>query len=118
MIDVSDGVIGDLCHICKASGKGAEIEAASLPVSPAICEAAQGAGVDWLEWVLSGGEDYELMFTSSPEAVRGLKKMLLDETGTSCVQIGRITAEIGEVWIRLADGKRIAPSVKGWDHFA
>ena len=118
MIDVSDGVIGDLCHICKASGKGAEIEAASIPVSPAICEAAQGAGVDWLEWVLSGGEDYELMFTSSPEAVRGLKKMLLDETGTSCVQIGRITAEIGEVWIRLADGKRIAPSVKGWDHFA
>ena len=118
MIDVSDGVIGDLCHICKSSGKGAEIEAASLPVSPAICEAAQGAGADWLEWVLSGGEDYELMFTSSPEAVRGLKKMLLDETGTSCAQIGRITAEIGEVWVRLADGKRIAPSVKGWDHFA
>jgi thiamine-monophosphate kinase len=118
MIDVSDGVIGDLCHICKSSGKGAEIEAASLPVSPAICEAAQGAGADRLEWVLSGGEDYELMFTCSPEAVRGLKQMLLDETGTSCAQIGRITAEIGEVWVRLADGKRIAPSVRGWDHFA
>ncbi len=118
MIDVSDGVIGDLCHICKASGKGAEIEAASLPVSPAIYEAARGAGVDWLEWVLSGGEDYELMFTSSPGDVRSLKEMLMDATGTSCVQIGRITAEIGEVWVRLADGKRIAPSVKGWDHFA
>lgn len=117
MIDVSDGVIGDLCHICKSSGKGAEIEAASLPVSPAICEAAQAAGADSLEWVLSGGEDYELMFTSSPEAVPGLRKMLLDETGTSCAQIGRITTEIGEVWVRLADGKRIAPSVKGWDHF-
>jgi thiamine-monophosphate kinase len=117
MIDVSDGVIGDLCHICKSSGKGAEIEAASLPVSPAICEAAQAAGADSLEWVLSGGEDYELMFTSSPEAVPGLRKMLLDVTGTSCAQIGRITAEIGEVWVRLADGNRIAPSVKGWDHF-
>ncbi len=117
MIDVSDGVIGDLCHICKSSGKGAEIQAASLPVSPALCEAAQGAGADSLEWVLSGGEDYELMFTSSPVAVPGLIKMLLDETGTSCAQIGRITAEIGEVWVRLADGKRIAPSAKGWDHF-
>ncbi len=117
MIDVSDGVISDLCHICKSSGKGAEIEAASLPVSPAICEAAHAAGADSLEWVLSGGEDYELMFTSSPEAVPGLRKMLLDETGTSCAQIGRITAEIGEVWVQLADGKRIAPSEKGWDHF-
>jgi len=57
------------------------------------------------------------MFTSSPEAVPGLRKMLLDETGTSCAQIGRITAEIGEVWVQLADGKRIAPSEKGWDHF-
>jgi len=117
MIDVSDGVIADLCHICKSSGKGAEIEVASLPVSLAVIETARLAGADSLEWVLSGGEDYELIFTSSPEAVPGLRKMLLDETGTSCAQIGRITAEIGEVWVRLADGKRIAPSVKGWDHF-
>jgi thiamine-monophosphate kinase len=118
MIDVSDGVIGDLCHICKSSGKGAEIEAVSIPVSLAVSEAAKAAGADSLGWVMSGGEDYELMFTCSPEAVFGLKKMLLDRTGTSCAQIGKITTEIGEVWVRLADGKRIAPSVKGWDHFA
>ncbi len=118
MIDVSDGVVGDLCHICKSSGKGAEIEAASLPVSPSISEAAKAAGADSLEWVLSGGEDYELMFTSSPEAVAGLKRMLLDETGTLCTQIGKITAETGKVWVRLADGNRIVPSVTGWDHFA
>ncbi len=117
MIDVSDGVIGDLGHICNAGGKGAEIEAASLSLSPALCEAALAAGADSLEWALSGGEDYELMFTSSPEAVPVLKKMLLDETGTSCAQIGKITAQAGEVWVRLADGKRITPSVKGWDHF-
>jgi thiamine-monophosphate kinase len=118
MIDVSDGVAGDLCHICKSSGKGAEIEVAGLPVSPAVSEAARAAGADSLEWVLSGGEDYELLFTTSPEAVAGLKKMLLDETGTTCTQIGKITAETGEVWVRLADGKRIVPSVTGWDHFA
>ena len=118
MIDVSDGVIGDLFHICRSSGKGAEIEAGSLPVCPAVSEAAAAAGADSLEWVLSGGEDYELLFTSSPDAVPHLRKMLLDETGTSCAHIGTITAETGEVRVRLADGKRIIPSMTGWDHFA
>jgi len=118
MIDVSDGVIADLCHICESSGKGAEIEVSSLPVSPGVAETARLAGADSLEWVLSGGEDYELLFTASPESVPGLQKMLLDETGNSCAQIGKITAETGEIWLLLADGKRITPSARGWDHFA
>ena len=117
MIDVSDGVLGDLGHICESSGRGAEIEAASLPVSHEVSEAALAAGADPLEWALSGGEDYELLFTAGPQAVPGLKKMLMDETGTSCVQIGNITSEPGEVWLRLFDGRRIRPSAKGWDHF-
>ena len=118
MIDVSDGVIGDLGHLCNSSGKGAEIEVASIPVSPAVSEVARAAGADPLAWVLSGGEDYELLFTALPEAVPGIKKMLLDETGTPCARVGKITAETDEVWLRLADGKRIAPSAAGWDHFA
>jgi len=118
MIDVSDGVAGDLRHICESSGKGAEIEAASFPVSLAVSEAARAAGADSLEWVLSGGEDYELLFTASPGAVACLRRMLLDETGTSCTQIGEITSEAGEVWVRLADGGRIVPFAAGWDHFA
>ena len=89
--------------------QGAEIEAASLPVSHEVSEAALAAGADPLEWALSGGEDYELLFTAGPQAVPGLKKMLMDETGTSCVQIGNITAETGEVWLRLVDGRRIRP---------
>ncbi len=118
MIDVSDGVIADLRHICNSSGKGAEIRVESLPVSPGVVETARLAGADSLEWALSGGEDYELLFTASPESVPGLQKMLLDETGNSCAQIGKITAETGELWLLLADGKRITPSEKGWDHFA
>jgi thiamine-monophosphate kinase len=117
MIDVSDGVIGDLFHICKSSGKGAEIEAASLPLSSAVSEAARAAGADSLEWVMSGGEDYELLFTSSPEAVSRVRRMLLDETGTSCAQIGSITAGACEVRVRLSDGRLIYPSAVGWDHF-
>ncbi len=116
MIDVSDGVIGDLLHICESSGKGAEIEAAGLWISPDLGEAALAAGADSLEWALSGGEDYELMFTAAPEAVPDLQKMLIDQTGTSCAQIGRITAGT-EVSLRLADGTRVVPAAKGWDHF-
>ena len=116
MLDVSDGVIGDLAHICEASGKGAEIVAADLRVSPEVREAALAAGADCLEWVLSGGEDYELMFTADPEAVPGLQEMLLEKTGTSCAQIGRIT-DGAKVILRLSDGTRIVPAAKGWDHF-
>ncbi len=117
MIDVSDGVIADLSHICESSGKGAEIEVRSLPVSNAVSSAARVSGVDTLEWVVSGGEDYELLFTAAPEAVPDLKKMLMEETGTACTEIGIITSEEGKVWLRLADGKRVIPSGKGWDHF-
>ncbi|MCL5406206.1 MAG: thiamine-phosphate kinase [Deltaproteobacteria bacterium] len=116
MIDVSDGVIGDLLHICESSGKGAEIEAAGLWISPDLGEAALAAAADSLEWALSGGEDYELMFTAAPEAVPDLQKMLIDQTGTSCAQIGRITAGT-EVSLRFADGTRVVPAAKGWDHF-
>lgn len=116
MLDVSDGVIGDLSHICTASGKGAEIEATELFISPDLSEIARAAGADALQWVLSGGEDYELMFTAPPEAVPELERMLQDQTGTACTRIGRIT-EGSDVILRLADGTRVAPAAKGWDHF-
>ena len=116
MLDVSDGVIGDLLHICTSSSKGAEIQTAGLALSPELCEAARAAGADPLEWALSGGEDYELMFTAAPEAVPDLIKMLLEETGTSCAQIGKMTNGTG-VSLRFADGTLKAPGASGWDHF-
>ncbi len=116
MMDVSDGVVGDLLHICEASGKGAEIETASLSISPELSEAALAAGADPLEWALSGGEDYELLFTAAPEDVPFLKKMVLEATGTACTQIGVICTGAGVV-LRLADGTLLDPAAKGWDHF-
>ena len=116
MIDVSDGVMGDLLHICKSSGKGAEIDGAGVRISPDFSEAALAAGADPLEWALSGGEDYELIFTAAPEAVETLKKMLIDQTGTSCERIGSITAGT-DISLRLSDGTRTVPAAKGWDHF-
>lgn len=116
MIDVSDGVIGDLLHICKASGTGADVDSGGVSISRELGEAALAAGADCLEWALSGGEDYELIFTAPPEAVASLKQMLLDQTGTTCSQIGTITAGTG-VDIRFAEGTRKVSAVKGFDHF-
>ncbi|MHC1727913.1 MAG: thiamine-phosphate kinase [Syntrophobacteraceae bacterium] len=119
MIDISDGLLADLGHICRASAKGAELQAALLPVSDSLTEAAGSAGSDALEWLLSGGEDYELLFTALPDAVPLLQKMLLDETGIRCTWIGNITDEAGHISLRLPEGNRVViPSGKGWDHFA
>ena len=117
MIDLSDGLIGDLSHVCNSSGKGGELEAASLPISPGVSEVALAAHADSLDWVLSGGEDYELLFTAPPETVCRLSKILLDETGTSCAQIGKITSIPARCGSGLRTESLFIPPVKGWDHF-
>ncbi len=117
MVDVSDGLLADLAHICKASGKGAEIEADALPISEAVSEMAGAAGTDLLDWVIAGGEDYELLFTAGADVVSRIKRMLLDETGTECTEIGRITEEPGTIRLRRDKGQEITRPFGGWDHF-
>lgn len=120
MADVSDGLIGDLRHICRASGLGAEIRVAEMPVSPACVQAAAAAGIDPLGWALTGGEDYELLFTAAPEVAENIAAMLLRETGTVCRVIGRMTAAAGGIRVLTADGGKWgkADHLQGWDHFA
>ena len=67
VIDVSDGLIADLGHICQTSRLGAKIEAASLPLSDAA-RAALADDPGLLATLLTGGDDYELLFTIAPEA--------------------------------------------------
>ena len=68
MVDVSDGLAGDIGHICRASGVGALIRAEEIPVSAACRETAAALGRDAFELGLAGGEDYELLFTVGPES--------------------------------------------------
>ena len=90
-IDLSDGLLQDLGHVCRASGVGVELESALVPV-------AEGAS---LHQALSGGDDYELCFT-----VRGAPPAL----AVPVQRIGRVVAEPG---VRL-DGQ---PATGGYQHF-
>jgi thiamine-monophosphate kinase len=116
MIDVSDGVLADLGHICDASGTGAYVAVGSIPVSEAVVEVCGAAAQNLLDWILTGGEDYELLFTADPGAEHELRK-LLAQTGLPCHRIGHITDRVGEVQVGDGDGILPAFGKKGWDHF-
>ncbi|MFH1596068.1 MAG: thiamine-phosphate kinase [Pseudomonadota bacterium] len=66
LIDLSDGVATDLSHLCRASGVGARIRGAAVPISAGLAAAASLLGRDPLQLALTGGEDYQLLFTCPP----------------------------------------------------
>ncbi|HEX7956276.1 MAG TPA: thiamine-phosphate kinase, partial [Pyrinomonadaceae bacterium] len=73
LIDLSDGLSSDLAHVCRESGVGARVEAASLPVDPLLARAGVGAD-EALRLALDGGEDFELLFTASPRQAARLPR--------------------------------------------
>jgi thiamine-monophosphate kinase len=113
-IDVSDGLLADLGHLCTASGVGAEIDAALLPCSPALLGAFDEAAVR--DFALTGGDDYELCFTV-PAARMDEVRDDLAKLGCGATRIGRIVGGEG-VRVRGADGAWLEPARSGWDHFA
>jgi thiamine-monophosphate kinase len=108
-IDISDGLVADLNQICKASQVGARLEVERVPVEPAVKTAFSERA---LELALSGGEDYELLFTASAEIVDKVKK------AASCpvTAIGEITAGKG-VTLVDKEGNPFALEKAGWEHF-
>jgi len=106
-VDVSDGALADLGHVCEASGLGAIIEAARIPLAPGMDELARKLGVDPLQLALSGGEDYELIYTLPPAAV--------DPAGG--VRIGHVLNVPGSVRVIDARGQEIEVGRGGYQHF-
>jgi thiamine-monophosphate kinase len=113
-VDVSDGLLADLGHICAASGVAAEIEAALLPRSSALLELYDDTTA--LHFALSGGDDYELCFTAPAARVAELQAGLA-RLGCGATKIGRIVEGEG-VRVRAADGAPLATDRPGWEHFA
>lgn len=112
MIDVSDGVLADLTHICDLSGVGARIDLARLPLSEAYRALEQQ---DPYALALTGGEDYELLFTVAPEKEAAVTE-LLARVGTPFAVIGAITAGT-RVEAVAPDGSPYHPTRAGFDHF-
>ena len=113
-IDVSDGVLADLGHICEASGMGAIVEADALPLSSAMLALFEAD--ERRAFALSGGDDYELCFTASVDRADRIAADFA-RLGFGAARIGRVVAEAG-VRVRDANGNAVEPPRRGWQHFA
>ncbi len=103
MIDISDGLLIDLSHICDESNVGARIYEDKIPLSQELKEAAKGLRVSPLDFALRGGEDYALLFT----APKGFK--------TKAFKIGEIIPK-GRFIINTS-GKEKPFKAEGYEHF-
>ncbi len=114
-IDLSDGLAGDVRHICEESKVGCLIDARQLPLSSPLLAHAQAGRRDPIEYALGGGEDYELLFTVPPAKVphveRLIRRRLLRAT-----PIGSITPARRGLRIIGADGSVRPLAAKGYEH--
>jgi thiamine-monophosphate kinase len=111
MIDISDGLASEIKHICDRSGVGATVLAKQIPLHPDVVRAGEERGIDPLDFALNGGEDYELLFTISPEKVDRL-----NQTGVQWYWVGTVTDSLDRILITKS-GEKI-PLRGGYDHFA
>jgi thiamine-monophosphate kinase len=100
MIDISDGVSTDLSHICNESRVGAKVYASAAPVAKSAT----------LDNALYGGDDYELLFTSS-------KRVMKEIAGVTVTEIGEVVNRPG-MWIQDERGRTTRLKAKGWEHFS
>lgn len=106
MIDLSDGLSGDIGHICDSSKVGVEIYSNLLPL-------ARGASIDN---AVNDGEDYELLFTAPPASVEPIKRSIKKVSDINVSVIGEVLPKKDGRWIIDKKGRRIRLLSKGWDH--
>jgi thiamine-monophosphate kinase len=118
-LDVSDGLVADLRHLCVVSGLSAVVEAGSVPLSPAASLAVAG-DPGRLATVLTGGDDYEILFTAPGTAAARIAE-LSRSTGVAITPIGRLSALSGgeQPGVVVLDdvGRPLNLVSEGWAHF-
>jgi thiamine-monophosphate kinase len=112
-VDVSDGLLQDLGHLCRASAVGAVVRLAQLPLSRAYRRAVDGAA-DPLEAALTGGEDYELVLAIPRRRVRAARALAAG-VGVALTPIGEVIRSGGVTAVDAA-GRPYRPRREGHDH--
>jgi thiamine-monophosphate kinase len=111
-IDISDGLLADLGHICAASGCGAAIDVERVPLSAEILSLFPPQ--EALAHALGGGDDYELCFTAPPSRAEDIEEAL-EAGGTLVRRIGQLVP--GREVVCRRDGEPYQPTVRGYRHF-
>lgn len=114
-IDLSDGLLGDLGHVLRASRVGAVLDWQALPATPEV-RALPG---DWpVRCLLTGGDDYELAFTAPASADAAVRRAAA-QAGVAVSRVGRITEDAAATVQVLAQGVPLPTAhLAAWDHFA
>jgi thiamine-monophosphate kinase len=111
-IDISDGLLSDLGHICEMSRGGAHLDLEALPISPALRATFNASECERL--ALNGGDDYELLFTVAPDRLLAVEAAIA--AGVRCTPIGRIVEGTSVKCYRGGEAVQIEPH--GYDHFS
>ena len=111
-MDVSDGLVQDLGHLCRASALAAELHAHHVPLSAA----AQLAGPQWLTTCLTGGDDYELLLAVPPDRATALQAEAA-RARIPVTRIGHFHSGPAEVMVSTATGQPMPLTTRGWSHF-
>lgn len=112
-IDISDGLVSDIHHILKASQCGATIHVDKLPMSQALKDSVSSC--QSINYALSAGDDYELLFTVSEEQ-KGHLETTLASANVHATYIGQLNGSVGKLELRQAD-KPYNYNAKGYQHF-
>lgn len=115
LIDLSDGLAGDVRHLAKASRKGIRLYSEYIPISLATRLASQHMKKNPLSYALCGGEDYELLFTASPKHASEIFQIVQEKAKLSCHIIGCVDSKRKGLRQLLSNGKS-APLPMGWEH--
>ena len=113
-IDLSDGLAGAVTQLSEASGTGAMIDAAAVPVDPGATAWHARTGTDPVLAALAGGEDYELLFAVPPRRRRAFLAAVKRAGRLACTKIGQLTKQPG-AW--LDRGGRVEPMPQGFAHY-